>query len=103
MENLQLLDVVENSIHEIHKSAENKEVELINTVDSEIYAFADKHMLNVILRNLLSNAIKYVDSGDKISVSAHEKADSVELSVQDTGKGIHRMINLKIYLSLLTA
>lgn len=88
LENVQLLDVVETSIHEIKKSAENKEVELISKVTSNISARADKHMLNVILRNLLSNAIKYVDTGDTITVGAKENLDSVELYVKDSGKGI---------------
>lgn len=90
LEDIQLLDIVETSMHEIKKSAENKEVELVNTVGSDISAYADKHMLNVILRNLLSNAIKYVDIGDKITVGARENDDSIELYVQDTGKGIPR-------------
>jgi signal transduction histidine kinase len=88
MENLSLLDIVETSIHEIKKSAQNKDVDLVNNVKSDISAHADKHMMNVILRNLLSNAIKYVDTGDTITVSATEKNDFVELSVTDTGKGI---------------
>lgn len=88
MEDFLILDAVEESIHEIQKSAENKEVELVNRVDSDISVHADKHMMNVILRNLLSNAIKYVDTGDKITVDAKETENAVELSVKDTGKGI---------------
>lgn len=88
LEDINLSDVVETSIHEIKKSAENKEVRLVNTVESDTSARADKHMLNVILRNLLSNAIKYVDTGDKITIGANESSASVELYVKDTGKGI---------------
>lgn len=88
LENVQLLDVVDTSIHEIKKSAENKEVQLVSKVTPSASARADKHMLNVILRNLLSNAIKYVDSGDTITVGSKENMDSVELYVKDSGKGI---------------
>lgn len=88
MEHLNLLSVVENSLHEIKKSAENKGVELINQVDQKTIVYADKHMINVILRNLLSNAIKYVDSGDTVTIDARETVAGVELSIEDTGKGI---------------
>lgn len=88
MEDLLLLDIVETSMHEIKKSAENKDVKLLNKVEPDLSVHADKHMMNVILRNLLSNAIKYVDTGDSITVTATETSDSVELSVKDTGKGI---------------
>ena len=88
MENVMLSDIVDTAIHEIRKSAENKEIRLINNVKNGLSAFADKHMMHVILRNLLSNAIKYVNSGDTITVTASEKDDTIELSVKDTGKGI---------------
>lgn len=88
MKDIMLLDIVESSIHEIKKSAENKDVELVNKVEPGIAVHADKHMMNVILRNLLSNAIKYVDKGDSIAVKTTETEDAVELSVKDTGKGI---------------
>ncbi|MDX1640207.1 MAG: tetratricopeptide repeat-containing sensor histidine kinase [Balneolaceae bacterium] len=88
MENFKLLDIVESSLHEIQKSAENKGVDLINEVDEEIAVWADKHMMNVILRNLLSNAIKYVDEGDTVTVGTRETVAGVEMYIQDTGQGI---------------
>lgn len=88
MENHNLLSIVENSLHEIKKSAENKNVDLVNKVNQKTDIYADKHMMNVILRNLLSNAIKYVDSGDTVTIDARETAAGVELSIKDTGKGI---------------
>lgn len=88
MENIQILSAVEDSVREIEKSAENKGIQIINKVDEDISAHADKHMLNVILRNLLSNAIKYVDLGDTVTIDAKETVAGVELSVEDTGKGI---------------
>lgn len=88
MENFSLLTVVENSIHEIKKSAENKGVVLVNKVNRKTAVYADKHMMNVILRNLLSNAIKYVDDGDSVTIDARETDSDIELSIKDTGRGI---------------
>lgn len=88
LENFNLLALVESSLHEIKKSAENKGVDLINKVDGETTVFADRHMMNVILRNLLSNAIKYVDDGDSVTIDARETVAGVELSIKDTGQGI---------------
>lgn len=36
----------------------------------KLLAFADKDMVELIIRNLISNAIKFCNSGDKVSVSA---------------------------------
>lgn len=53
-----------------------------------ITLFADKAMINTILRNLVSNAIKFTDSGGKVSVSAIQEKEFVRISVTDNGIGI---------------
>jgi two-component system sensor histidine kinase/response regulator len=53
-----------------------------------VIAFADKDMVNLILRNLLSNAIKYTPDQGTIEIGARKKDGIVELFVRDTGMGI---------------
>lgn len=48
---------------------------------------ADKQKLAEVLQNLVQNAIKYTDAGS-ITLSAEEKAETVEIGVSDTGIGI---------------
>ncbi len=50
--------------------------------------YADKDMINLVLRNLLSNAIKFTPADGSISVEAKELRSHIEISVQDTGTGI---------------
>jgi signal transduction histidine kinase len=56
--------------------------------DPSVIAFADKDMVNLILRNLLSNAIKYTPEHGDIEMGARKKQVGVELFVRDTGMGI---------------
>lgn len=64
-----------------------KRIGLTEHMDAELAIFADKEMLDLILRNLLSNAIKYTDMDGTIEVGAKRQGEMVVLSVRDNGKG----------------
>ena len=50
--------------------------------------WADRDMINLVLRNLVSNAIKYSPVGGHIFIGADEKLSTAEVYVKDSGKGI---------------
>jgi len=50
--------------------------------------FADKNMLDAILRNLTSNAVKFTPLNGEISISCLEHADFIEFQVKDSGIGM---------------
>src|SRR5204863_2411928 len=64
--------------------------------DTPVYVFADKNMINLVLRNLLSNAIKFTRKQGRISVGINEMPSFVEVFVQDSGTGISREALQKI-------
>lgn len=69
-------------------NAQNKGIEIINSVSSEIKVNADANMLSSVLQNLISNAIKFTSSGGKITISSISKGDFEEIHVKDTGVGL---------------
>jgi two-component system phosphate regulon sensor histidine kinase PhoR len=48
----------------------------------------DRDQLERVLVNLISNAVKYTPDGGEISIAASKAADTVVLTVHDTGDGI---------------
>ncbi len=69
--------------------AARKEIEIVADVDEKIFVFADKNMLDTIMRNLISNAIKFTAASGTIRVTAKQIEEKlVEISVADTGIGI---------------
>jgi signal transduction histidine kinase len=54
-------------------------------------------MTSVVIRNFLSNAIKFTNEKGKITITAIEKQDFVEISVTDTGTGINEDDKLKLF------
>jgi len=68
--------------------ADAKNIRVSLETDTSIGAFADRDMVNLILRNLLSNAIKYTPEGGSIVVGANRTDTGVDIFVHDTGTGI---------------
>ena len=61
-----------------------------NKLPANSLVFADKAMINTILRNLISNAIKFTHPGGMITISVEEKESKLIVSVSDNGVGISK-------------
>lgn len=83
-------ELVKSNLSLIEQRAYNKEALLVNELDEEIMAFFDTNLIDAVIRNLLENAVKYVRKNDKVSVSAEEKDDFIIVSVSDTGIGMNK-------------
>ncbi|MBN1970162.1 MAG: PAS domain S-box protein [Candidatus Delongbacteria bacterium] len=65
-----------------------KDISLKVTIEPYLQVYADKFMIETIMRNLISNAIKFTKKGGKIEVIAIKPGNRLEVSVQDSGIGI---------------
>lgn len=68
--------------------AGNKNIHITNNIHEPCLVYADKNMLNTIMRNLLANAVKYTPRNGNITIGCQYHDDSIELSVKDNGIGI---------------
>lgn len=68
--------------------AEAKRIYIDSKIERPVYVYADKDMVNLVLRNLLSNAIKFTPEEGCIYIEAREMRSHIEVVVQDTGMGI---------------
>lgn len=85
---IDLSKLVGEVIKLLRLQADGKQVYVENKVDLSIHVFADKDMINLVLRNLIGNAIKFTPAGGRIVVGIHKHSYFVEVYVQDTGMGI---------------
>jgi len=66
----------------------NKEISIQSDVAGDVYIYADKNMINTVLRNLISNALKFSFRNGVIILNAFTGKDEVTISVRDFGIGI---------------
>jgi signal transduction histidine kinase len=76
------------TLNEIKVQAERKHIMLINNTDSNDVVWADKLMLQTIIRNIVSNAIKFTNEGGLIVVGSSQTADHTEITIEDNGVGM---------------
>jgi len=86
-----------------------KGIKLEHQVALELRVYADKDMVEMILRNLISNALKFTAADGQIGISAtilSEPMGWVEVAVQDTGVGMsaemcHKVFQLEHHVTTL--
>jgi PAS domain S-box-containing protein len=82
--------IIEDAIEAVMPAARAKHVRVQSVVDPLAQTvLGDPGRLQQILWNLLSNAIKFTPSGGKVTVVLERVNSHLEISVTDTGAGIH--------------
>jgi signal transduction histidine kinase len=96
-ENFRISEVIKESVRLLSKAAVNKQIKIEMMVDDAIEVHADLNSIKTVLRNLLSNAIKFTPGGGVISIFVDEWKDSIEIGMHDTGVGMSREVQDKIF------
>lgn len=81
----------------LSENATQKNIQLYNNVNDKITVWADRPMLNSIIRNLVSNAIKFTPKGGTITLTAQQVENFVQISVTDNGVGIDPKIQKTLF------
>ncbi|UCH92455.1 MAG: tetratricopeptide repeat-containing sensor histidine kinase [Candidatus Aminicenantes bacterium] len=87
-ETLDLNQLTEDTIELMEPSAREKHIHLVSQMNENTFAWADKRMVETIMRNLVSNAVKYSYQEGDVNISSQLNGDFREVSVADTGVGI---------------
>ena len=96
----QLIDM-NKLIHDVQQivrlQAENKQVYLKTKAEKPVYIYADKEMIEVVLRNLISNAIKFTPKEGEVVIDVKEEDELIEVLVRDTGTGMSEEAKNKLF------
>lgn len=83
-----LQEIVQNNIELYTPIAEKKKIKIISSTKDVVQVWADKDMIDLVVRNLLSNSLKFCTFDDVISFEIIKDNQFVVLSITDTGIGI---------------
>lgn len=76
------------SILSLETLLDEKNIELIADIEDRAMITADKNMLEIVWNNLFSNALKFTEAGGTVSFVQTSDADTITVSVSDTGCGM---------------
>ncbi len=83
-------DIISENINLLYNNAKNKRISIKPDMRKTVTVFADKNMVNTVIRNLLSNAIKFTPVGGIIEITAKRMNNDTIITIHDTGIGISR-------------
>jgi len=98
-EKLEVFTLAQETVELLKQTADKKDIELHNYIEEGLIVYADKNMLDTVLRNLAGNALKFTPQGGEVNLTATvklaeqaaEEAESdelIEVTVADTGIGM---------------
>ena len=86
--NLNLNRLLEDTLNSEKAIAERKGIVLDYYFDNSVHIYADRDMMQLIVRNFVGNAIKFTPAGGSITLRAEVADENCLISIQDTGIGI---------------
>ncbi|WP_411030489.1 ATP-binding protein [Spongiimicrobium sp. 3-5] len=88
--------VLEN-INLLSEIADNKSIKLVSKLAENTLTWSDVNQIDIVVRNLISNALKFTPENGMVTIEASEKSKHWEVSVRDTGIGMDKITQEKIF------
>lgn len=86
---VEIKPIVEESLSLLEPFLKEKSLTVFNQVPEKQTIYADRDLVDVIVRNVLNNAMKFSNSGDAITVFSEKNANQLILCILDQGVGMN--------------
>lgn len=96
-EKVDISKISHETVSLVTPAAKNKEIQIVNDIPDDTFAYADKNMVSTVLLNLVSNAIKFTPVNGKVELHTLHKNHHVEIKVADSGIGISKENQDKLF------
>src|SRR5262249_52677036 len=85
---VEMAELVAKAVETASPLLEKLRHRLVTAVPQGLIVDVDAERLVQVISNILTNAAKYTDPGGRITVIGRREGSSIELAVEDTGRGI---------------
>ncbi len=89
--------LVSDNINLLSEIASSKSIKIVSRLSANTLAWSDGDQIDIVIRNLLSNALKFTPENGMITIGAAEKNNHWEIFVRDTGVGMDKETQEKIF------
>lgn len=97
-ESFLLSDKISGCMELSKDAALKKEIQCFINIPVDMEVYADAHMFETVIRNLVTNAVKFTPKGGRITLSSRmAENNTILVSIQDTGTGIHKDLIGKLF------
>lgn len=101
---LDLHEFMEDLSEELRSLAKASKISCIaNIPDASCAIQTDPILLHIVFQNLFSNAVKYTKPGGQVEIGIAERPTHIEISISDTGVGIPKKDQQRIFERLFRA
>jgi len=98
-EKFDLLELISENISLFEPTAQAKKVHLIHPDPDLTVVYADRNMINTVIRNLISNAIKFSFPQGEVTIKVDRTTEkTVTVAVMDTGTGMDKKTLTNLFI-----
>ncbi len=94
-----LMDILEENKKLFKQNLIDKQIELSVFCPANTLLYADKNMMDTVIRNLISNAIKFTHSKGRIIVYCEAEENRTKLNIKDSGVGMTKFTMDRLFKS----
>lgn len=99
-----VVKIAQTCVEELRPQITRKKIKFLEKYDSSLPLIkADPKLMSMVFQNLLSNAVKYTTSGGKVTFNIKKNDQNMLIEVADTGIGIPKYQQEKIFSKLFRA
>jgi len=94
-----LREVINRVTQQFNDTLAVKSITLENNIPVDHEALADENQIEIVFRNLVGNAIKFTGANGWIKIGSTQTKTHIQISVEDTGRGMSAEKVSKLFLS----